>query len=112
FYKLASTTPGEGGGHLVTLDGRPVKTPGGRQLAAPTKALAEETALEWARQEKDILPDTMPLTQILTTALDYVAQERTALTEKILAYLNTDLLCYRAAHPPAVAERQAACWDP
>lgn len=112
FYKLVSTRQDEAGGHVVELDGKPVRTPGGRKLVAPARALADAIALEWSRQGEMIIPDSMPLTQILTTVLDYIPRERAAITDKLLGYLNTDLLCYRAVHPPAMAERQAACWDP
>ncbi len=112
FYKLASTSGNDKDGYVVLLDGKPVRTPGGRALAAPTQALADKIALEWAGQKDTIIPESMPLTQILTTALDYAGRERPALEGKVLAYLDTDLLCYRAAQPPGVAERQAALWDP
>jgi len=112
FYRLASVKQDSDGFYTVALDGKPVKTPAGRRLATPVQKLAEEAALEWARQEKDIIPDTMPLTQLWTTAIDYIVQERATLEGKVLAYLNTDLLCYRAGEPPGIAQRQAASWDP
>ena len=41
FYKQAAVIALDGGGRGVALDGRPIRTPGGAQLSAPTQALAE-----------------------------------------------------------------------
>jgi chaperone required for assembly of F1-ATPase len=99
-------------GWEIHLDGKPIRTPSRRRLLAPNDALAQELAREWAAQEDEILPATMPLTQILTTAVDRVAQERSAMQAGVLNFLDTDLLCYRAGHPAALVARQAALWDP
>lgn len=40
------------------------------------------------------------------------AAERPAITETLMEYLDTDLVCYRTAQPPELAGRQAAAWDP
>jgi len=110
FYKLVSSAK-ISGGFAIHLDGKPVRTPAREILTAPTRALADDVAKEWAAQRETILPDTMPLTQILTTAQDHVTTGRAGMTEKILAYLDTDLLCYRTAFPPILAQRQAEGWD-
>jgi chaperone required for assembly of F1-ATPase len=111
FYTDVTSTPGTGG-HEVRLDGKAIKTPSRKMLVAPTEALAAALVREWAAQKDEILPATMPLTQILTTALDRVAPARQEMQGKALAYLDTDLLCYRAAHPQAMVERQSTLWDP
>jgi chaperone required for assembly of F1-ATPase len=67
---------------------------------------------EWVHQEDTIEPDTMPLTQLLTTYLDGVRDNREKLHAEVMAYLDTDLLWYRASAPPAFAARQAKNWDP
>jgi chaperone required for assembly of F1-ATPase len=100
-----------GKGFEIYLDGRPARMPSGSFLSAPSQALAQAVAGEWDAQGKDILPDTMPLTQILTTALDRVAAERQNMMRPLMAYLDTDLLCYRTVQP-AIAQRQSAVWDP
>jgi chaperone required for assembly of F1-ATPase len=110
FYKIVSV--GEGvAGYEIHLDGRSVKTPSGALLATSSKTLADALMGEWAAQDPQIVPDTMPLTQLLTTALDRVAAQREEMTHALIAYLNTDLICYRATQP-AIADRQAAAWDP
>ncbi len=111
FYKLVSIEPASNG-FVIELDGKPVKMPGGSPLVPPTEKLAIAIAAEWTAQGDDIIPDSMPLTQILTTALDQVSRERLVMTEKLLSYMNTDLLCYRADQPEDMARRQEECWNP
>ncbi|MCC6598565.1 MAG: ATP12 chaperone family protein [Alphaproteobacteria bacterium] len=112
FYKLVSTleTP-QGWG--ICLDGRPVKTTMGRILTCATPALAEAIMQEWAAQTDSINPQTMPLTQILSTQIDQVAEGRSEMSGMLLKYLDTDLLCYRAGpEPEGQVEAQAAAWNP
>lgn len=111
FYKLVSTRADQGG-WLIELDGKPVRTPSGVPMLAPSENLAAEIAREWMAQETDILPDTMPLTQLLVTAIDRVAKERAVIEDTVLGYLDTDLLCYRASMPPALVEKESAARDP
>ncbi|HEY8191014.1 MAG TPA: ATP12 family protein [Alphaproteobacteria bacterium] len=111
FYKVVTAAP-VFGGYEIHLDGRPVKTPGAAPLVAPTQKLADVIVREWAGQDKDIVPESMPLTQILITAQDRVPRERAVMEKTVLAFLDTDLLCYRAVLPAAVAERQSREWDP
>ena len=111
FYKTVSTAPEEDG-YSIQLDGKPVRTPARKILMAPTQRLADHIAVEWEAQVDVINPETMPLTQILTTAMDCAEADRAAIADEILGYLDTDLLCYRAEEPPAVYERQAQTWDP
>lgn len=99
-------------GWAVLLDGRPVSTPGRAPLRAPTRALAEAAAAEWAGQGDAVDPRTMPLTRALNSAIDRVAPQIEAVRAEIAGYAETDLLCYRAPHPEALAARQAAAWDP
>lgn len=111
FYKLVSTHQEEGG-WAVHLDGSPVKTPMRTKLLAANEAIANELVKEWAAQEETIDPETMPLTQILSTQIDRISAQRTEMSAAICKYLNTDLLCYRAdPEPPSPAEKQAEIWD-
>lgn len=110
FYTLVSHVPSDEG-YLILLDNRPVNTPLKRKILAPNTALAEALVQEWAGQEGTINPDTMPLTQILNTKIDRVADGRAAMTDLIIKYLDTDLLCYRTDHPPELAMAQAGAWD-
>ena len=112
FYKLVIVAPRPDSHIEIHLDHRPVKLPSGLILTAPNIALATAVQAEWAAQDQIIKPDTMPITQILTTAQDSVRLHRVTMTRTVLAYLDTDLLCYRAATPPQIAARQALLWDP
>jgi chaperone required for assembly of F1-ATPase len=96
---------------LVLLDGRPIKTPRRKDLALPTRALAEAVAGEWRSQGEEVKPATMPLTKLANTAIDRVAGREPKVIDSILAFAN-DALCYRAAAPADLAARQTAAWDP
>jgi chaperone required for assembly of F1-ATPase len=96
----------------IALDRRPVRTPGKRDLAVPSSALAAAIAEEWNTQEGEVRPATMPLTRLATTAIDRVATQRAAVARQTANYAGTDLLCYRAAHPPALTARQQTVWQP
>ncbi len=97
---------------VVTLDGKPVRTPGRRPLALPTDALAEAVAEEWRAVGETIDPRTMPLTGLANAAKDPIANDPAQFAARLAAYGESDLLCYRADGPPPLVERQAAAWDP
>ena len=99
-------------GHGITLDGKPIKTSGKRDLMVPNEALAAAIAEEWNAQEGEVLAATIPLTRLAMTAIDRVATQREAVVRETANYAATDLVCYRAAHPPALAARQQAVWQP
>lgn len=100
------------GGFSVTLDGRPVKTPAKRRLAAPTRALAEAVAAEWDAQGEVIDPLSMPFTRTVNAAIDKVTVQQAEVARMLAAYGDADLLCYRAEGPSELVARQAAVWDP
>lgn len=111
FYKEV-TIAKEGEGFAVLLDGRPIKTPGKVVLLAGNEKLAGLAANEWSAQDKEILPDTMPVTQFLNTKIDRVSSVRASLESPVLNYINTDLLCYQADHPEEIVKRQNDYWQP
>ncbi|WP_102106797.1 ATP12 family chaperone protein [Oceaniglobus roseus] len=106
------TVEDAGTGWTIRLDGRPVKTPLKAEVVVPTRPLAEAMADEWRAQGERIDPLSMPVTRSANAALDKVAPQRAAVEEMIAAYAGSDLLCYRAATPLALAERQARHWTP
>ena len=110
-YQKAEPVPADGG-HGVALDGRLVKTPGMRDLIMPSSALAAAIAEEWEAQHGEIRRETMPLTRLAGVAIDRNATQREAVVRQTADYAGTDLVCYRAAHPPALAARQQAVWQP
>jgi chaperone required for assembly of F1-ATPase len=110
FYTTAGVIEASDG-FGVALDDRPVRTPSGRPLVAPTRDIAEAMVAEWAAQNENIDPLTMPLTRF-ANSVDAMADRVGAVADDIVKYLGTDLLFYRAAHPEALVVREAAHWDP
>lgn len=111
FYGSASVGEGDGGFNLL-LDGKPARTPVGRLLAAPTRALAEAIAEEWNAQRDTIDAATMPLTRLANSVIDGVAATPTPVAAEVGQYLGSDLLFYRADTPEGLVARQAQHWDP
>ena len=111
FYKKAEAVQLPSG-HGVALDGKAVKTLGKRDLVVPSGALAVAIAEEWESQREEVRPATMPLMRLAAMTLDRVAGQRETIVQQVANYAGTDLVCYRAAHPPALAARQQAAWQP
>jgi chaperone required for assembly of F1-ATPase len=111
FYRKAEPVQ-RASGLGITLDGKPIKTPGKRDLVVPNEALAAAIAEEWNAQQGEVRSATMPLTRLATTTVDRVATQRDAIIRQTANYAATDLVCYRATHPPALATRQQAVWQP
>jgi len=100
------------GRYAVLLDGRAIRTPGKRELALPSEALASAVAAEWEAQGERIDPATMPLTRLANSAIDGVEDRKNEVADDIAAFAASDLLCYRAEAPEALVRRQAESWNP
>jgi chaperone required for assembly of F1-ATPase len=111
FYKAVAVA-GEDAGFAILLDGRPVRTPAQRALAAPTEALARAIAAEWEAQRDTIDPAKMPLTRLANAIIDLVAAAPGPVADEVRKYLGSDLVCYRADAPEGLVARQAKAWDP
>ncbi len=111
FYKAAEVAASEEG-FALTLDGRPVKTPGRRAVAAPVRSIAETMAAEWNAQGEILDPMSMSVTRLANSVIDGVAERREAVADDIAKYFGSDLLFYRAGHPEGLVARQAQHWDP
>jgi chaperone required for assembly of F1-ATPase len=111
FYDKAAVAPGPEGFQVV-LDGKPVRTPGRRLLAAPAQLLAEAITAEWTAQQDVIDPVAMPLTRLANSIIDGVLPAPQAVAEGIAQYLGSDLVFYRAEGPRGLVERQQRHWDP
>ena len=72
----------------------------------------ERVAAEWARQEETVDPADMPITRLLNSAIDGVSRTMDETRGDIARYAGSDLLCYRAAAPETLAERQRRAFDP
>jgi chaperone required for assembly of F1-ATPase len=99
-------------GFAVALDGRSIRTPARRALAAPRRPLAEAIAAEWRAQTEFIDPAAMPMTRLANTIIDGVAAAQDEVAGEVAKHLGSDLVCYRAATPPGLVARQSLHWDP
>lgn len=111
FYK-AVAVGAEADGFRVTLDGRGIRTVGGRAQIVPSAALAEALAAEWAGQGARIDPVAFVLRDLTDYALDVVEAGKPGVIGELVPYGETDTLCYRAEPDEALGVRQRAVWEP
>jgi chaperone required for assembly of F1-ATPase len=111
FYRAADVAETDGG-FAVTLDGRPIRSPSGKQVIVPSRAIADAIATEWNAQGEMIDPLTMPLTRFANSVVEGVAGRVDAVADDAAKYLGSDLLFYRAGHPEALVARESEHWDP
>jgi chaperone required for assembly of F1-ATPase len=111
FYRETGVAERDGRWHVL-LDGRAVKTVGGRPQALPTEALARALAAEWAAQGDQIDPATFLYRDLADYALDVVAARPEDAHAAILPYGETDTLCYRAEAGDPLRREQDLVWEP
>lgn len=117
FYKDVSVRPANDAsdnhkGWRVLLDGRPIRTAGGRAQIVPSEALARKLADEWSAQGEEIDPARFVTRDLVDFAIDAVAPRTAEVIEELLPYADTDTLCYRADPDEALYKRQLAVWEP
>ncbi|KAF8652681.1 hypothetical protein AX16_004187 [Volvariella volvacea WC 439] len=104
------------GSYAVTLDNRPLKTPGGRPLLLPKNKslLATLIAAEWDHQETFLKPHALPMTSLAARAIDAMQSEesREQVREALIKYLDTDTICFYQDDPPPLVRLQEQHWDP
>ncbi|MDR3536413.1 MAG: ATP12 family protein [Acetobacteraceae bacterium] len=115
FWEDVSVAP-DGQGHAILLDGKPMHLPGGGLLWIGPRTLAVAIAEEWraaggGKGGEMSFADT-PLTRLAGTAQHRIVPDPAPTADAIARYGETDLLCYRAEHPPELAQRQARDWQP
>jgi chaperone required for assembly of F1-ATPase len=111
FYREAAVEEA-GGGWRVALDGRAVRTAQGAPQIVPTRALAEALAAEWAAQGEQIDPAAFPMRDMADYAIDMVRAGRADAIARLLAFAESDTLCYRAAPDEPLYRRQRDLWEP
>ncbi|MES2897773.1 MAG: ATP12 family protein [Pseudomonadota bacterium] len=111
FYKDVSVIA-EPGGFQVKLDGRNVRSPKGGVLVLPTRALADLVAAEWTAQTDVIELAEMNVTRLAFTALEAIPPARDGVAQQVADFAGSDLLCYHAEEPEALATRQLEHWVP
>ncbi len=111
FYRDVTVAP-EGEGFAIALDGKPLRTPAKAPLLLPSRPLAEAIAAEWHEQGLEVKLGELMLTRLASTAIDLVTARPAEIAAEVARYAGTDLVCYRAVHPPELAQRQHAAWQP
>ena len=111
FYRDVTAAEMEGGWRVL-LDGRPVKSVGGRAQIVPNQPLAEALAAEWAAQGEEISPAGFILRDMTDFAIDVVAPDRDAAIRELVPYADTDTLCYRAEQGDPLRREQDKVWEP
>ncbi|KAG7092392.1 hypothetical protein E1B28_008749 [Marasmius oreades] len=103
-------------GYVVTLDKRALKTPSGNTLLLPhNKAVvAALVATEWENQETLIKPHALPMTSLVSRAIDTLSekQSREDVCNSLIEYLETDTICFYQDYPEHLVKLQTECWDP
>lgn len=103
---------GESEGWTVRLDGRAIKTQGGQPQLLPTRALAELLAAEWRGQGETLDPKRFVHRDLADYAIDVIAPDPAPVRANLLAYIETDTLCYRADPDEPFWRRQQQQWEP
>jgi chaperone required for assembly of F1-ATPase len=111
-YKTVAVDEGGEGSFVVTLDGRPLRSPGKRPLSLPTWQLAEAVAAEWDAQGDEIDPRSMAMMGFAATVTDRVTPQRGHVVDEIAGFGGSDLLCFLADGPKDLVARQVAQWTP
>lgn len=111
FWKQVSIVEADNGWRVL-LDGRAIKTVGGRAQVLPTERLAHAVAEEWAAQGEDVDPRLFAFRDLADFAIDVIGADRAVQIADILRYGETDTLCYRADPGEALTERQDQVWEP
>ena len=111
FYKTVSIVEAEDGWRVL-LDGRAIKTVGGRAQTVPSQALAQAMAEEWAGQGEEIDLTRFLYRDLADYTLDVIAADRQEAITALVPYAETDTLCYRADPEEPLFPRQQAIWEP
>ena len=105
----------EPGGYGVLLDGKPLRIPLGGVLLVPYAPLAQAIAAEWqaaGAETRQMEYNDVPLTRLAGTAQMRIVPDPAPSAAAIAAYGESDLICYHAAAPRELVERQATAWTP
>ena len=111
FYRDVSVEQGDEG-FSVRLDGRPIKTAAGAQQIVPNRAMADALAAEWDAQGEELDLSLFRFRDLADYAIDIVGPDRDTALGKVLAFAETDTLCYRADPEEALYRRQREMWEP
>ncbi|KAG2020768.1 hypothetical protein CC2G_006073 [Coprinopsis cinerea AmutBmut pab1-1] len=106
----------KGDDFTVTLDKRALKTPSGNTLLLPSNKglVAALIAAEWDHQETLLKPHALPMTSIVSRAIDSLAEDSTRqeVEKTLLNYLETDTVCFFHDDPEPLHRLQTKYWVP
>ncbi|MDN3646107.1 ATP12 family protein [Pontixanthobacter aestiaquae] len=111
FYKAVDIEAADNG-FRITLDGRGIKTALGKAQILPAQSLADAMAKEWSAQGDEIDPALFRYRDLADYAIDIIAPDRGTTIDKLLSFIETDTLCYRAGPEEPFYAKQQAIWDP
>jgi chaperone required for assembly of F1-ATPase len=111
FYKKASVEQKDQH-FIVLLDGKAIKTPAQSFCHMPTRKMAKAVVKEWNDQGEEVIPNSMPITKLMNTAIDRVENRREELIDELVRYAGSDQICYRAEHPTELVSLQDKIWNP
>lgn len=111
FYKEVSVQE-TSEGYKILCDNKPLKCGCKADLALPTRVLADMVAEEWQSQSDEIKLQAMPVTNFLTAVLSLDDRQRAKIVAELTAFIDTDLLFYRAEYPANLVARQDEKWTP
>lgn len=111
FYREVSVEPAPGG-WCIALDKRALKTARGAAQVIPSLPLAEAMAAEWAQQADEIDSAGFVFRDLADYAIDVIAPDRPTAIGGLLAFGESDTLCYRADPEDALFRRQEEVWEP
>ena len=116
FYKTVDVKAEDEGMFGVMLDGRNLKTVQMNRLLVPSEDLAWAIANEWDAQtdkKRGLVPATMPLTTLASTAIDQIAIDPTLARDTVLSYLPTDsAVFFTQEHDRLLLEKQKELLEP
>ena len=92
FYETV-TVQARDAAFVILLDARELKTPAKKPMLLPSAALAQLVADEWQAQGDEIMPDSMLIMRMVSTALDRVADVPQETADAYCADVRPDLLC-------------------
>jgi chaperone required for assembly of F1-ATPase len=111
FYKTVDVARSDDG-YAITLDGRPVRTPGKKvPVVLEHLQVAQAAAAEWAAQGEFIDSATMPMVRLINSALESGDEMVGAFRDEIVKFAGNDLLLYRADSPQELVDEQERVWD-
>jgi chaperone required for assembly of F1-ATPase len=111
FYKSVGVEPSDAGFQIL-LDNRPVKTALGKAQILPTRGLADALEQEWSAQGEEIDAALFKFRDLADFAIDMIPPDRDGTITKMLGFIETDTLCYRADPGEAFYRKQQEIWDP